>query len=111
MRLGYWFSERWGATLGYQLVDIDLTEEKSGGAEVGVDASFSGLRRGLGPGNLHYPASLSHPFSVAVAGTGVNAFQGVLIGLHANKGQTQRKQAEQHQQNIKGFHDCYLLPY
>ena len=41
-RLGYWFHERWGATLGYQYVDIDLSQEKSNGREIALDASFVG---------------------------------------------------------------------
>ena len=41
-RLGYWFNEHWGTTLGYQFVDIDLTQERSRGREIGVDINFKG---------------------------------------------------------------------
>ena len=41
-RIGYWFGERWAATLGYQYVDIDLTYDKSSTKEIEFDASFTG---------------------------------------------------------------------
>jgi opacity protein-like surface antigen len=41
-RIGYQISDKWGATLGYQYVDIDLTRKKSSNREVALDATFTG---------------------------------------------------------------------
>ncbi len=41
-RLGYAFSERWGVTLGYQFVDLDLTYEKSSRRETEFEVEFTG---------------------------------------------------------------------
>ncbi|MEE4251900.1 MAG: hypothetical protein V2I38_15045 [Alcanivoracaceae bacterium] len=41
-RLGYWISDRWAASLGYQYVDIDLTRDQSSNRETALDATFTG---------------------------------------------------------------------
>ncbi len=41
-RLAYQLGEHWAATLGYQYVNIDLTQEKSSRRELALDATFTG---------------------------------------------------------------------
>ncbi|PLW67706.1 outer membrane beta-barrel protein [Pseudohalioglobus lutimaris] len=41
-RIGYEIGDHWAATLGYQYVDIDLTQDKSSNREVALDATFTG---------------------------------------------------------------------
>lgn len=41
-RVAYRISGGWAASLGYQYVDVDLTQEKSNGRELALDATFTG---------------------------------------------------------------------
>lgn len=41
-RVGYTFSDKWAVTLGYQFVDIDVSQEKSSTRETKLEIQFSG---------------------------------------------------------------------